>query len=111
MFAFTRQERFVLTLFVVIVLAGAVLNYAFVKYPSLKDMVNLIDGERIYFKMDLNTATADELMELPYIGRSTAEHILQYRRQHGPFTAVEEVKNVKGIRDKNYKRFYKYLKI
>jgi competence protein ComEA len=111
MFAFTRQERSVLTLFVLIVLAGAVLNYAFVKYPSLKDMVNLIDGEGIYFKIDLNTAITEELMELPYIGRSTAENILQYRQQHGPFKSVEEVKNVKGIRDKNYERFYKYLKI
>ena len=110
MFAFTKQEQTVLALFIVIMLCGAILNYAFIKYPPLKDMVNFVDSE-IYFKIDLNTATAEELIGLPYIGRYTAENILQYRQEHGPFTSVEQVKNVKGIRDKNYERFYKYFKI
>src|SRR3989338_10450387 len=108
MFAFTKQERTVLVLFTVIILCGAVLRCAFIKYLPLDDMVDFIDNERVYFRTDLNAATAEELEELPYIGRYTAERIVQYRQLHGPFTAVEEVKNVKGIRDKNYGRFSMY---
>lgn len=111
MFAFTKQERTSLLVFIAVIFCGAVLRYAFTKYLPLKDVVNFIDSERVYFRMDLNTATVEELMELPYIGRYTAERIVQYRQQHGPFTAVEDVKNVKGIRDKNYGRFSMYLRL
>ena len=110
MFAFTKQERMVLSLFVVIVLSGSILQYAFKKYPSLKDTVNLIDSDKIYSKVDINTASLEELIDIPYIGEYTAANIIQYRRKHGLFTAVEQIKNVKGIRGKNYEKFYRYLK-
>jgi competence ComEA-like helix-hairpin-helix protein len=47
--------------------------------------------------IDLNAATIDQLMSLPGVGRSTAEKILQYRSEHGPFTDPSELANVKGI--------------
>jgi len=74
-------------------------------------MVNLIDSEQIYFKVDINTAALEELIDVPYIGRYTAENIIRYRQENGPFKDKAHVKKVKGVRDKNYERFYKYLKI
>ena len=47
--------------------------------------------------LDLNTATAAELMELPGIGEKLAERIVAYRAANGPFSSVEEIMEVEGI--------------
>lgn len=47
--------------------------------------------------LNLNTATSDQLQELPGVGPVTAEAILAFRTDHGPFTSVEELLDVKGI--------------
>ncbi|HJW09497.1 MAG TPA: helix-hairpin-helix domain-containing protein [Holophagaceae bacterium] len=52
--------------------------------------------------VDLNTATATELMQLPRIGMGTAERIVAFRKEHGAFTRPEEVMNVKGIGEKSF---------
>jgi len=110
MFSFTKQERLVLYLLVLIVLFGSSLQVAFKKYPSLGDIVNLIDSERIYNKVDINTASFEELVNISYIGEYTAINIIRYREEHGLFTARDQLKNVKGIRDKNYQKFFPFLK-
>lgn len=50
-------------------------------------------------KIDLNTATVEELKALDGIGEAKANAIVEYRSEYGPFTSVEEIKNVKGIGD------------
>ena len=57
------------------------------------------------------TQELEELIDIPYIGEYTASNIIRYREMNGPFTEIAQLKNVKGIRDKNYKRFYRHLKI
>ncbi|MDP9318425.1 MAG: ComEA family DNA-binding protein, partial [Actinomycetota bacterium] len=47
----------------------------------------------------LNTATADQLDTLPGIGPVTAQAILQWRADNGPFTSVDELLEVSGIGD------------
>ena len=93
-----------------IVLFGSSLQVAFKKYPSLGDIVNLIDSDRIYSKVDINTASFEELVNIPYIGEYTANNIIKYRQEHGLFTTHDQLKRVKGIRDKNYQKFSPYLK-
>ena len=47
--------------------------------------------------IDLNRASADELDQLPGIGPSTAQAIVAYRDQHGPFGSVDDLLDVRGI--------------
>lgn len=48
-------------------------------------------------KIDLNTATAEQLDTLPGVGPVTAQAILGWRDTNGPFSAVEDLLDVKGI--------------
>lgn len=48
-------------------------------------------------KLSLATATADELDELPGVGPVTAQSILDYRTEHGPFGSVDDLDAVPGI--------------
>lgn len=47
--------------------------------------------------IDINNATADELMQLKGIGRKKAEAIIDYRIQHHGFKTVADLEQVKGI--------------
>ncbi len=60
---------------------------------SIAPMVMAADGEKI----NINTATAEQLIKLKRIGPKYAEKIIQYRETNGPFKAVEDITNVKGI--------------
>jgi competence protein ComEA len=52
--------------------------------------------------VNLNTATVDQLAELPGIGRAVAQRIVEYREKNGSFKKVEELMNVKGIGEKSF---------
>ncbi len=45
----------------------------------------------------LSSATKEELITLPNIGPATADSIIRYREEHGPFTSYEDILNVTGI--------------
>jgi competence protein ComEA len=49
--------------------------------------------------VDLNTATVDDLDQLPGIGPATAEAIVAYRQERGPFRSVDDLLDVRGIGD------------
>ena len=51
----------------------------------------------VTFPINLNTAGREQVLELPGIGDKLAERILAYRKSHGAFRNVEELRKVKGI--------------
>ena len=53
-------------------------------------------------KVNINTADAAALDRLPHIGATLADRIIAYRGQHGPFTRIEDIKNVAGIGDATF---------
>jgi len=48
-------------------------------------------------KVNLNSATLDQLETLPGIGEVIGQRIIDYREQHGPFRSVDDLLNVSGI--------------
>ena len=48
-------------------------------------------------KVNVNTATADELDKLPGIGQTSAQKIVEYRTANGPYTRIEDLLKVPGI--------------
>ena len=48
-------------------------------------------------RVNINTATAEQLQTLPGIGPSLAQRIINYRTQNGHFAAIAELTNVEGI--------------
>lgn len=62
-------------------------------------------------KVDLNTATAEELMTLSGIGEAKAKAILRYREEHGGFQKVEELMEVEGIKEGVFQKIKEQVKI
>lgn len=48
-------------------------------------------------RININTASAEELMKLSGIGEKLAERIVNYRTEHGDFKVIEEMALVSGI--------------
>jgi competence protein ComEA len=56
------------------------------------------------FPLDLNTARVEDFMTLPGIGEKLAQRIVEYRKSHGGFRSVEDLRGVKGIGKKRMER-------
>lgn len=61
--------------------------------------------------INLNTASATELMQLPHIGQKTAERIVLFRKEHGAFRRPEELMNVKGVGEKSFAQLKPFLAV
>jgi competence protein ComEA len=55
-------------------------------------------------KLDLNKATVKELMKLKGVSAAKAKAIVTYRKKHGDFKSVEDLKEVKGFKKLNEKK-------
>ena len=54
-------------------------------------------------KININTASREELQSLSGIGASIADKIINYRSENGKFKKIEDIKNVNGIGESKYK--------
>lgn len=62
-------------------------------------------------KVNINTASVEEISMLPGIGETYAKRIVEYRQKHGPFLSVEELTNVKGIGESRFKSIKDYITV
>lgn len=53
-------------------------------------------------KVNINKATKEQLQSLSGIGESTANKIIQYRKENGNFNSIDDLKNVPGIGDAKF---------
>lgn len=72
--------------------------YAFENVP--RPLPTPLSQEELDTRIDLNTATFDQLITLPGIGEVTAERILIFRKERGRFRYVEDLLFVRGIGEK-----------
>ena len=71
----------------------------------------LLPEEEQETRIDLNTATSEQLCSLNGIGPAKADAIIAYREAYGGFTCVEEIMEVKGIGDATFAKIKDYLYI
>jgi competence protein ComEA len=62
-------------------------------------------------KLNLNTASVEQLSTLPGVGEKLAARIVEYRQRSGGFKAIQELMNVKGIGEKNLERIQSHLSL
>lgn len=62
-------------------------------------------------KLNINTATVDELKTHPYIRYSIANPIVAYRNEHGPFGKIEDIKKVMVVTEEVYNKIAPYLSL
>lgn len=96
----------------VVYMAGGLTEDADVSSVNQAEVI--YDGQMIYLpteaegetdgRVNINTASVDELMTLSGIGQTKAEQILAYRNENGNFSSVEEIMNVDGIKEGLYSR-------
>lgn len=95
--------------FAIVLAAGSTIQLALKTHPQVESYINLIESSRLYPKVDINTASLEELTAVAYIGDYTARAIIE-RRESVPFQSVDEVLLIKGIRKENFDKFSPYLK-
>jgi competence protein ComEA len=86
---------------------------------SLKPSAADDDGERpakrsakdLSGKLNLNTATEEQLMMLPTVGPAKAERIVTWRKKNGGFKRTADLRRVKGFGYKTFKRLEPFLDI
>lgn len=61
--------------------------------------------------VDINTAGAEELAQLPGIGEELAGRIVAYRGEHGPFEAIEDILEVSGIGEGKFAALAAYITV
>ncbi len=62
-------------------------------------------------KININTATVDQLTLLPDIGPKLAQRIVDYREEHGAFSRVEDLLLVEGIGEKRLEELRDYITV
>ncbi|HEX3780253.1 MAG TPA: ComEA family DNA-binding protein [Pseudonocardiaceae bacterium] len=62
-------------------------------------------------KVNLNTATADQLETLPGVGVATAQRIVDWRSQHGSFNSIDQLRDVGGIGDAKFAKLKDWVTV
>lgn len=78
------------------------------KSSTIKEVKSLTRSEE---KINLNTATLEELESLPGIGKELGKRILDYREKKGGFSTIEELQQIKGIGPKTFEKLKNLVSI
>ena len=62
-------------------------------------------------KVNLNTASVEQLTTLPGVGPKLAARIVEYRQKSGSFRSPQELMNVKGVGEKNFAKIEAWLTV
>lgn len=110
-----RPQIIVATLILIFLGGGALYNSRFTEsapqtvYTGAVESVNQQAAQPLM--VDINTADAEELDELPGVGPSTAEKILEHRRTNGLFRNLDELEEVPGIGPKTLEKIRPFARV
>jgi competence protein ComEA len=76
---------------------GLMLFVLGVATPAVLFAAGSVDAVEQMAKVSINAGSSVELQTLPGIGEVTAERIVVYRQQNGPFASIDALTNVKGV--------------
>jgi competence ComEA-like helix-hairpin-helix protein len=62
-------------------------------------------------RININSASHEELMRLPFVGAKVADKILEYRRKHGAFLHPQDLIVIKGLSAKRYKNIAHLIRV
>lgn len=62
-------------------------------------------------KININTASVEQLTTLPGVGARLAGRIVEYRQKQGPFKSTQELLNVKGVGERNFQKIQGQLSV
>lgn len=83
----------------------------FTKSVSNPENKNTISNSSKSKKININTAMQSELETLPGIGESTAQKIINYRKDNGKFKTIEDIKKVSGIGNAKFEKIKELIDI
>ena len=78
-------------------------------FQKIKDNLKMSNTE--LRRININTATIDEMKPHPYLRYALANAIVQYRTQHGNYTAVADIKKIMTITEDIFNRVAPYLTV
>lgn len=106
-----QKNTYIILTVTAIVLAGLI-GY-FIGRSNIDGEVHLFADHRpqTIGTININTATIDELMQLPGIGELTAQNIVDYRTRKGYFNTVDELCNISGISTRKLDEIRKYIRV
>lgn len=70
-----------------------------------------VPARKADFVVDVNHAEVAELVELPGIGQTIAERMVEYRKQNGPFQSVDDLRKVAGIGPKTLEALRPHVRV
>lgn len=109
MFALTGRERKVLLFVALVIAAGAVTRYFWIK-TKINIPVSYRENQSAPVSViDINNAKPEDLEKIPGIGPELAGRIIAYRLQNGSFKVLSDLTKVKGIGAKKAKLMEKYI--
>ena len=97
------KQAIILTILLGLILLGTSIDY--LRAPTAEATIT-VDST---VKLNINTATAAELMLLPGIGEQRAAAIIEYRRQQGAFDSPAQLVNINGINENTLKNIEDFI--
>jgi competence ComEA-like helix-hairpin-helix protein len=88
---------------------AAVQSFAFLLFLLLVASRGLADKQPPVKPLDLNSATVEQLEQLPGVGPRTAQEIVKFREKSGPFRRVEDLLAIRGITKRRLEKLRPYV--
>jgi competence ComEA-like helix-hairpin-helix protein len=101
MLNFTPEEKKVILFLLIIAFCGITLN----NLVKLNCRIKKFFCPQVHLaKVDLNKVSLEELIKIRCLSEKTSQRIIAYRQEHGNFSSLEALKEVRGIGDQRYEK-------